>query len=291
MDIEYVREFIKLFEAANFLEAADTLFISQSTLSRHLQILESELGYPLFNRTAKKTEINENGKLFLPYARQLVAINDQYMSVSQKKKKETNQQLSIGLANSIMQRDIATILLNFLGNRTSVNVNLIRNTAQKITMLVQSDKCDFAFLRVQNIQNIDFSFINLASYKIVAVFQASHRFAAAQSIHLEELCNETFMLNPSDELVYNLCVQACRYAGFNPKIRVTSRNHNIIEMAGKGLGVALLTKDWLTDINTSDVSIVDIVPAINTNICIVYKNDRLDDAGRDFLEYIKLSMA
>ena len=78
MQIDYIKEFIILAEIGNFLEAADHLFMSQSTLSRHIKSLEDDLGTPLFDRTTRKVSLNEYGHLFLPYAREISKIQYNY---------------------------------------------------------------------------------------------------------------------------------------------------------------------------------------------------------------------
>ena len=40
MELSYIREFVVLAETGNYLEAADTLFIAQSSLSRHIKSIE-----------------------------------------------------------------------------------------------------------------------------------------------------------------------------------------------------------------------------------------------------------
>ena len=39
MDIKHLAEFVALAETGNYLETADNLFISQSTLSKHIMAL------------------------------------------------------------------------------------------------------------------------------------------------------------------------------------------------------------------------------------------------------------
>ena len=63
-----IREFVFLANINNFQEAADALYISQSTLSRHIQSLENELQNKLFDRTTRSVQLSEFGKFFLPYA-------------------------------------------------------------------------------------------------------------------------------------------------------------------------------------------------------------------------------
>ena len=54
MELSYIREFVVLAETGNYLEAADALFIAQSSLSRHIKSIELDLGSPLFDRTTRK---------------------------------------------------------------------------------------------------------------------------------------------------------------------------------------------------------------------------------------------
>lgn len=72
MEVQYVREFLTLVKYGNYLAAADELFISQSTLSKHIFALEKELGLSLLNRTTRKVQLNQYGAAFLPYAQKMV---------------------------------------------------------------------------------------------------------------------------------------------------------------------------------------------------------------------------
>ena len=59
---------IKCFLAAarfeNFTKAAESLFLSQPVVGRHISNLEEELGFPLFARERKSVRLTENGRLF-----------------------------------------------------------------------------------------------------------------------------------------------------------------------------------------------------------------------------------
>ena len=51
MDISYFREFAILAETKNYWAASERLFIGQSSLSKHIKAVETELGVSLFDRT------------------------------------------------------------------------------------------------------------------------------------------------------------------------------------------------------------------------------------------------
>ena len=78
MELNYIREFVFLANINNFQEAADALYISQSTLSRHIQSLENELQNKLFDRTTRSVQLSEFGKFFLPYAQELVCVGQDF---------------------------------------------------------------------------------------------------------------------------------------------------------------------------------------------------------------------
>jgi DNA-binding transcriptional LysR family regulator len=58
MEIDYWREFVVLAQTCNFQETAEILYSSQSTLSKHIQCIEAELGIPLFDRTTRKVKLS-----------------------------------------------------------------------------------------------------------------------------------------------------------------------------------------------------------------------------------------
>ncbi|MCD7856240.1 MAG: LysR family transcriptional regulator [Clostridiales bacterium] len=66
MKLEYLNEFITLSETKNYSVCADALYISQPSLTRHIQELEKELGVPLFERAARGVVLTEEGNLFIP---------------------------------------------------------------------------------------------------------------------------------------------------------------------------------------------------------------------------------
>lgn len=53
-------------------KAAEELLISQPGLTRSMQRLEDDLGLSLFNRKKNKIELNENGKLAVKFAQNLL---------------------------------------------------------------------------------------------------------------------------------------------------------------------------------------------------------------------------
>jgi DNA-binding transcriptional LysR family regulator len=70
MRLEQVQAFLAVAETGSFQQAARQCNVTQSTISRQVQGLESELGLPLLHRTAQ-AKLTIAGEQFLPHARKI----------------------------------------------------------------------------------------------------------------------------------------------------------------------------------------------------------------------------
>ena len=76
MDFRQIKLFFAVAETRNFTHAADLTFISQPTISRQMRLLESELGYELFDRDSKPLRLTLQGKIFYDGMKRAMSIVD-----------------------------------------------------------------------------------------------------------------------------------------------------------------------------------------------------------------------
>lgn len=76
MEFRQLEVFTAVAELKSFSKAADSLFLSQSTVSSHIKNLEKELHQKLIIRTTKSLQLTENGVFFLGYARRIIETRD-----------------------------------------------------------------------------------------------------------------------------------------------------------------------------------------------------------------------
>jgi DNA-binding transcriptional LysR family regulator len=77
MDIEQARTFLSIVSHGSFLEAAQHLHLTQSTVSARIQRLEEELNARLFVRNRAGASLTTSGRRFLEYAKRLVLTAEQ----------------------------------------------------------------------------------------------------------------------------------------------------------------------------------------------------------------------
>ena len=73
MELDHVQAFLEIVRSGGFARASAELHLSQPAVSRRIQLLELELGAPLFDRQGRGAALTEAGRAFLPHARALLA--------------------------------------------------------------------------------------------------------------------------------------------------------------------------------------------------------------------------
>lgn len=285
MDIGYLKEFVVLAEIGNYLKAADALFISQSSLSKHIKAMEKELNIPLFDRSTRKIQLSPYGETLLPFARKIVNLHYQSTVALMNQIETKHQVITIGSIPSVAPYGITDQIIRFQIENKNITVQLLEDESDQLLQMLRQNRFELAFIRDQNEDSSEFAKIPFAEDHLAAVFRANHPLAQRSSVSLEELKDEKFLFLPPDSLMYHLCMEECRKAGFTPHIVYSgSRSDTILELVNKGMGSTLLMRKPIDFLQRHDIAVVDIVPKITTYIQIYYKKEaELSAASRHFI--------
>jgi DNA-binding transcriptional LysR family regulator len=80
VNFEQLQAFLAVLDQGAVARAADTLGVTQSTVSFHLKALESALGTRLMDRTGRRVRATAAGRALVRYARRLVALRDEALA-------------------------------------------------------------------------------------------------------------------------------------------------------------------------------------------------------------------
>ncbi|VDC22347.1 LysR family transcriptional regulator [Pseudogemmobacter humi] len=101
MDITQIRTLIQVAETGSLSKAADRLCIAQPALSRHVRMLEEELGTRLFERHGRGMVLTEQGQIALRHAQRIVAeIDEMRISVADESE-SLRGHIAIGLTPTV----------------------------------------------------------------------------------------------------------------------------------------------------------------------------------------------
>ena len=77
MEMRLLQEFASLVETKSFQITSEYMNISQSTLTKHIQKLENEMGVSLFDRTTRSVKLSEYGSTYYFYAKEMVKLYEE----------------------------------------------------------------------------------------------------------------------------------------------------------------------------------------------------------------------
>lgn len=291
MVIEHIAEFIVLAQTENFLEASMNLYISQSTLSKHIKALEKSLGCTLFDRTTRQVKLNENGRFFLSYARQIAQLHHECKAAFRLRNSHAHGSITIGSIPVLAQYGITDAMVRFNKIYPNYDIHVIEEESANLKELLYNDKCDFAFIRDVGENDDHFVKKTYKNDQLVAVFPRSHPYARLKSIQVKSLENEPLLLLHPQTLIYRLSMKLYSEAGIQPNIAYAShRIENIIDLVEKGGGVALLMRQSAEFYRRSHkITLVDLVPTASTQICLYYNKSKIfSPAAQLFLRSLNM---
>lgn len=109
MDMKQLRTLVAIADAGSVTRAATILNIVQPAVSRHIKLLEDDLGTPLFERSRNGMDLTEDGKTLLEYARRVLKEVEQARAEIRPSKGEVGGIVTVGLLPSTC--DLITSLL------------------------------------------------------------------------------------------------------------------------------------------------------------------------------------
>jgi DNA-binding transcriptional LysR family regulator len=287
MDSAYFREFVAVAYSGNFSEAAESLYISQSSLSKHIKKLEAELGTQLFTRTTRKVELNKFGHAFLPFAEQISATYaDGFEMINSMLRVNT---VNIGSVPTMAQYDITDMIYQFSRNNKGFNMNITEADSIELAGRLNNGSVELAFMRETDEFNPAFERITLADDYLVAVLPATHRLSRRESVSLSDLSGEDLVMIERSSMQYALCERKYRELGLEMNVLFSGHNiGNLADFIIKGLAVALLMNGQTRFIHVSPLKIVAIEPLIITHINLCWlKGKQLSPAAKHLINSAK----
>lgn len=299
MNLEYLQEFLILADTRNFWEASARLFMGQSTLTRHVKLMEEELGVALFERTSRRVELTQYGRLLLPYAQIIVNAQRDCMNRIQAKKDAESGKVILGVIPSMVPYRITELLVGFRSSHMENEVRVLEADTLDLKKSLQEQKCALAFLRESDVFPInekELVKIPFTLDRMVALLPIAHPLSESASIRLEQLKEEKFILLNQGTLLRQIAIDACQRSGFLPDIVLScQRLNSIVDLVSQGAGVSLIMdrhmKEPLYFNNPAECKrfeAVPIAPPVFSRTFLCYPRSRvLSHAEQDLVTYVQ----
>lgn len=144
MDIKQFLTMITLSQTFNYQKAAEQLQYAPSTLFKHIQMLEQEVGAPLFGKTGRQLRLTPQGKAFLVHAKRMV--EEYYLaldSVCAEEKLEGT--ITVGGCEINTAYSLLSLFEGFSRSHAEVRLNMMTSHNAGVPALIRGDMLDVGF--------------------------------------------------------------------------------------------------------------------------------------------------
>lgn len=271
MEIRVLKYFLAVAREQNISAAAESLFLSQPTLSRQLKELEEELGKQLFIRGSRKITLTEEGLLLRKRAEEIVELMDK----TEKELLGSNEQVSgeiyIGAGETDGLRLIAKAAKELQAEYPQINYRIISGDAVDIIERLDKGLIDFALL----LEPVDISKYSYLKFPVKDVWGVLMRrdcpLAQKKSISPKDLQDMPLIVSR----------QALDGSELTQWLKNGSEQLNIVStynlvynaslMVDEGLGVALCLDKIINVSGDSSLCFRPIKPKLEVGMNLVWK--------------------
>ena len=286
MEIKQLQCVLAVAATGSFSAAAEEIYLSQSSLSKQILALEKELGVSLFDRSKRKISLTPAGETFLHHARTIDAAYR--VMLSELGEHKTIPSLAIVAIPVIAQYGITSYVAQFRSAHPDIELVLEEREASAILPALNNHQFDLAFVRDNYLDPADYVVQEIAHDRMLVVVSSKHRFAARSALALAELANENHIMFDKGTVVHELAVDACRSAGFEPRIFYASlRVESVLGLVASNSGVALMMGKVVEYHQHPDVVAIPLAESIESNIVLVApKSNKPTRPVRVFMEFM-----
>lgn len=241
LDFRFLRYAQHAAAYGSFRRAAADLGISQSTLSRRVQMLEHRLGFPIFERSREGVRLSPAGALFIREA----VVGAKQLAQAARTAAATHRgdcgDLRIGIIAGLNDGHLRDAILEFRQKHSKVRLRIlegsIRDLAQALLLGTADIVVAFDWPELKGYQSVE-----LWQESLFAVLPASHPLASRQTVDLRDLSTDTFLISAGGpgSAVENYLIRSFR----DPKRKPILETHEVsreslFNLVSMGYGITL----------------------------------------------------
>ncbi|GKV69260.1 LysR family transcriptional regulator [Sporosarcina sp. NCCP-2716] len=261
MDIKQLRYFKAVVTEGGFSGAAAKLHLSQPSLSKAIRTLEGQIGFQLFERTTKRVDLTESGRVFYERAVKVLAEMDIFEKEVIEVKAAGSGEVRLGMIESVKNwipdvlgwyrtayPDMRVVLKEVLG-RADIEYALRNHDVH-------------ACLTNERIDEPDIVTQPLYTEKLVLVMHAEHRLASQPDVRLADVAEEPFIITGKGFQTRSNILQAFEEEGLELNLCCDAdRFETILTLVEAGIGVSIIPRNYLGESVPDTVAIRELASA------------------------------
>lgn len=288
MDLRQLRSYVAVAEELHFGRAADRLHIAQPAVSQTIKAIERELGTVLLDRTNRRVEMTEAGRLFLAESREVLNRMDAALTVMAQHRAADGNRLCVAVAAALPPDLVPALVARARATHPNlvVTVRPLPADPQVATLFARDPTLDLALVRkhVRNGPRIAKRVV--ARERVGVALPNTHRLAEQPSVAAADLNGEALAIftRDADPLIYDELFAALSSAGLTSPSTLHEAHAGAVDaslrLVEKGVALSLKLASEVQHFDSPHVTwrpLKDV--RVNVTVTAAWPHGRMD-SGR-----------
>ena len=239
----HLRSFHAVATHGSFTRAAESLHVTQPTLSGQVKELEERYGIKLFLRHGRLIELTDIGRSAYSITHHLFRHEEEVEQLFQSARALTTGELLVAADSPYI---VTPLLAQFQRLYPGIQISIRYGNSEQLMSWLESRLCDVAFL--PNIPQADDRFISipLEPDKLVVFVNQDHVWCDRRSITMEELLEQRIILREKGSRTRSIFEDAVAEAGARlDNVMEISGREGVREAVAAGFGVGIVAENEL----------------------------------------------
>jgi LysR family hydrogen peroxide-inducible transcriptional activator len=247
-------------EQKHFGRAAETCFVTQSTLSAGIQDLEDLLGVTLLERTNRKVFPTPIGEEIAARSRQIISLSEDLVDLAQSEKNPLSGRIQVGVIPTISPFLLPKVLPNVRKKLPDLEIVLVEDQSERLLDKLESGNIDVAVLAFPfNVRGLTSRIFTEEPFWVAVPKQ--HPLAEKDSLRAEELPVNELLLLAEGHCLREHALSACQLPSSAQRESVQATSiYTLIEMVASGLGITLIPEMAITSdmVSHADIKLIPL---------------------------------
>lgn len=245
--LKQLRAFCQAARSGSITEAAESLFLSQPSVSLQIQALERELDITLFERRGPNIRLTPEGETLYQLSEPLVeGIDKLHETFAAYSGKIESGELNIAAGESTILYVLPEPLRRFAEQYPGIRLKLHNVTGRDGMAMLRADEVDLAVGSMLEVPD-GISYQPVVTYNPALITPLDHPLAHRKRIRLEEISPHGLILPPRHLSTWRIVDLVFRQNGLGYRVTLEAGGWEVIKKYVElGLGISIVTDVCLT---------------------------------------------
>lgn len=243
MDLHQLYIFTKVVEHKSFSKAAEDIYLSQSTVSSHIQSLEKSLNATLFDRVGRESILTPLGERLYEWALKLLQLKDEALLDLSQGMKDFHGSVRIASSSVPGQFIIPKMVKKFRNLYPNVSFRVNQSSSKLVAEKVLNGSVDFGIIG-EKYEDSKLFYIPLLKEKLVLITPLEMEFT--NPVQIQEILKYPFVMRNSDSGTNALLERLLKKKKVSREqmniVAYTDNSQSLIHFVKEGIGISIISE-------------------------------------------------